>query len=195
VLLSGWRFSEPFYDPFCGSGTIAIEAAMIAKNIAPGLSRRFAFETLPFRDTATLDRLKEELRGEGIPIEAAFDLRVRHGRPSDRKSPIECRDGRALGRYRLRSEGISLLRSRKAVHATLVTNPPYGERLESGDDEGIRRVHQTLFDVFKNNPDLTGGVITSNAEFALRGKALGMKDRKIPNGPIPCRFCFRTAAR
>jgi len=45
-LLSGWKFKEPFYDVFCGSGTIAIEALMIAKNIAPGLKRKFAFEKL-----------------------------------------------------------------------------------------------------------------------------------------------------
>jgi putative N6-adenine-specific DNA methylase len=44
VLLSGWRFQEAFYDPFCGSGTLPIEALMIAKNIAPGLQRNFAFE-------------------------------------------------------------------------------------------------------------------------------------------------------
>jgi len=51
VILSNWRFHEPFYDLFCGSGTIAIEAAMIAKNQAPGLTRNFAFEDwkwLPF---------------------------------------------------------------------------------------------------------------------------------------------------
>jgi len=44
ILLSAWKFHEPFYDIFCGSGTFPIEAAMIAKNIAPGLHRRFAFQ-------------------------------------------------------------------------------------------------------------------------------------------------------
>lgn len=167
---------------------------MIAKNIAPGLSRRFAFETLPFRDTATLDRLKEELRAK------EFRSKPHSIFASDM-------DAQAIEKARSNAETAGLsdgivfevkefpFEIPKGVHATLVTNPPYGERLESGDDEGIRRIHQTLFDIFKNNPDLTGGVITSNAEFALRGKALGMKDRKIPNGPIPCRFCFRTAAR
>lgn len=48
VELSGWRFRSPFLDPFCGSGTIAIEAAMIARNIAPGLRRHFAFEHFPW---------------------------------------------------------------------------------------------------------------------------------------------------
>lgn len=45
VILSNWRFKEPLYDIFCGSGTIAIEAAMIARNIAPGLKRHFDFES------------------------------------------------------------------------------------------------------------------------------------------------------
>jgi len=44
VMLSGWRYREPFLDPFCGSGTIAIEAALIARNIPPGIARSFAFE-------------------------------------------------------------------------------------------------------------------------------------------------------
>jgi putative N6-adenine-specific DNA methylase len=44
VLLASWNFRENFYDPFCGSGTITIEAAMIARNIAPGINRKFAFE-------------------------------------------------------------------------------------------------------------------------------------------------------
>jgi putative N6-adenine-specific DNA methylase len=47
VLLSGWKFKAPLIDPCCGSGTILIEAAMIAKNIAPGLQRTFAFQSFP----------------------------------------------------------------------------------------------------------------------------------------------------
>jgi len=61
LLLSGRKFSEPLYDFFCGSGTIAIEAAMIAKNIAPGSFRHFAFESRNRYDKSILSDLKKNL--------------------------------------------------------------------------------------------------------------------------------------
>jgi putative N6-adenine-specific DNA methylase len=56
ILLSGWKYSEPLYDMFCGSGTIAIEAALLAKNIAPGLLRTFAFEQFAWYDQSLLEK-------------------------------------------------------------------------------------------------------------------------------------------
>lgn len=55
VYLSGWRYRDPFLDPFCGSGTIAIEAAMIARNIPPGIRRNFAFEGFDWYDRAHIE--------------------------------------------------------------------------------------------------------------------------------------------
>ena len=67
VLLSNWKFSEPFYDPFCGSGTIAIEAAMIARNIAPGnLGRKFAISRFPWFPREILSNAKHEASGKVI---------------------------------------------------------------------------------------------------------------------------------
>ena len=65
-MLSGWRYREPFLDPFCGSGTIAIEAAMIAKNIAPGLKRNFAGELFPWYDAKYFKQAKEQARAKII---------------------------------------------------------------------------------------------------------------------------------
>lgn len=62
VLLGNWKFKEKFYDPFCGAGTIPIEAAMIAKNIAPGLKRRFAFEGLGLVEQRTFRHEKAAAR-------------------------------------------------------------------------------------------------------------------------------------
>lgn len=64
VMLSGWRFKEPFLDPFCGSGTIAIEAAMIARNIAPGLSRSFSGENFPWYDAKYFREAKERAKAK-----------------------------------------------------------------------------------------------------------------------------------
>lgn len=64
VTLSGWRYREPFLDPFCGSGTIAIEAAMIARNIAPGVARSFSGEFFPWYDKNHFVRAKEQARSQ-----------------------------------------------------------------------------------------------------------------------------------
>lgn len=62
LAFSGWRYKEPFLDPFCGSGTIAIEAAMMARGIAPGLHRHFRFEDLPFYDRTLHTTVRKELK-------------------------------------------------------------------------------------------------------------------------------------
>jgi putative N6-adenine-specific DNA methylase len=63
LLLAGWKRKFPLYDPFCGSGTIAIEAALYAWNIAPGLSRRFQFERLNPHDEQLAEEVRQELTG------------------------------------------------------------------------------------------------------------------------------------
>jgi len=73
VMLSGWRIREPFYDLFCGSGTIAIEALMIAKNIAPGLKRRFAFQdSWAWIPRGLLD--EEKKRAESMQFDGEYKI-------------------------------------------------------------------------------------------------------------------------
>lgn len=62
-MLSGWDTKSPLFDPFCGSGTICIEAAMLAAGIAPGLSRSFAFEEFSSFDGFVYDTLRAEGKG------------------------------------------------------------------------------------------------------------------------------------
>lgn len=67
VALSGWKFRDIFLDPFCGSGTIAIEAAMLARNIAPGIRRRFAIERFNFFNKTLLETVKQEAKERIYP--------------------------------------------------------------------------------------------------------------------------------
>jgi len=62
VQLAGWNFKKPLLDPCCGSGTICIEAAMIARNIAPGLQRYFAFEHFPVYDEAKFKTIRTKAK-------------------------------------------------------------------------------------------------------------------------------------
>lgn len=64
LLLSGRKFSEPLYDFFCGSGTIVIEAALLAKNIAPGMFRKFAFQGFARYDQTTFDKEFESAKNK-----------------------------------------------------------------------------------------------------------------------------------
>ncbi|MDQ1344175.1 MAG: putative N6-adenine-specific methylase [Patescibacteria group bacterium] len=191
VLLSNWRYSEPFRDPFCGSGTIAIEAAMIAKNIAPGILRSFAFERFPFADEIPFEEerqecLKREMRdkphdivGSDVDMEAIDSARKNAAAIGlDRSVKFEVAEFPNAGTLRT---------------GTLVTNPPYGERL--ADKRVATSAHEALFDAFRSAPTLSGGIITAFEEAAHFSGGLGMKDRKIPNGPIPCRYYFRTPNR
>lgn len=67
VALSGWRFRTPLYDPFCGSGTIAIEAALLARNLAPGMGRHFAVEYMPFFQKSLLTTVRNEAKKRSYP--------------------------------------------------------------------------------------------------------------------------------
>lgn len=191
VLLSNWRFSEPFRDPFCGSGTIAIEAAMIAKNVAPGILRSFAFERFPFASRIDLEAERAECRKNEM-----------RSKPHD-IAGSDC-DAEAVASSRSNAAAMGLEDSVKFEVAafssvtmpqtgTLVTNPPYGERLS--DKEAATEAHEVLFETFRSNPGLSGGIITALEEALPLAEGLGMKNRKIPNGSIPCRYYFRTPER
>lgn len=67
LAISGWRFREKFLDPFCGSGTFAIEAAMLARNIAPGLGRHFAVENFPFFEKEIFYAVRREAHEKIYP--------------------------------------------------------------------------------------------------------------------------------
>lgn len=191
VLLSNWRFSEPFRDPFCGSGTIAIEAAMIAKNVAPGILRSFAFERFPFADEISLEEerqacVKDERREKSHDIVAS---------DSDADMvAMAIENARALGLSdSVAFEIAEFSIERLPKKGTLVTNPPYGERIS--DSESAKRAHEDLFSAFRALPELSGGIITGLENVEPMAEGLTMKNRKIPNGPIPCRYYFRTSHR
>jgi putative N6-adenine-specific DNA methylase len=136
VRLSGWDRQHPFLDPMCGSGTIAIEAAAWARRIAPGLARpRFGFERWAGHDEtarAGIEGLRQEAREACLAATQVPAIRASDEDPG------------ALERTRenARDAGVDLVVERRDVRSvapltppgTVVTNPPYGERL-AGDQE------------------------------------------------------------
>lgn len=189
-----WRRKTPLHDPFCGSGTIAIEATLYAHNIAPGLGRRFAYENLViYNQQRALEIKKEEA--------------------SKIRTDVECRitgsdiDPAAVERSRLNAEHACVMAGRalqligsdmrierpdfiqsdyKDIHAPydtglLLCNPPYGERLlDQADAEDLYSEMKSLFVDFEN---WQMGVITSQKKFqeCICKKASAIKTLKAGN--------------
>ncbi len=183
----------PLYDPCCGSGTIAIEAAQIAANIAPGSLRSFGFEKLsPFMREEWLAIKKEAAqavltkeKGEKNTIFGSdvahrmVDFAQRNAERAGVSDFIEVRGGDALQRKPPCEEA-----------GTILLNPPYGERIETGgfsaDEDDF---FQQLATHWKNYFDgWTAWVLSP--DLRLPGRMHLAESRKIPlwNGPIECRL-------
>lgn len=147
LLAADWRGDEPLLDPFCGSGTIPIEAALLARRIPPGLRRNFAFMRWPRHDAGTWGALIAEARA---------------GMLSRAPAPIlgSDRDAGAIEAARANAEradvGADLTLLRRAVSAIeppgqpglIATNPPYGVRLRGAGD--ARNVYAQLGKVLRH---------------------------------------------
>lgn len=182
VMLSQWRFKNPLYDIFCGSGTIAIEAAMIARNIAPGLKREFAFETWNWIPKNLLQEEKDSAKSKEFSGEYKIYC-------SDiRKDVIELAKRNA--HFAGVGDTIKFIAQdyqsylRREISGTLVSNPPYGLRLEWVDTE---QIHRDIAELFSKNLELWGGIITAHSDFESYSD-IKYKRRKLYNGGEMCYF-------
>lgn len=188
IELSGWNPETPFIDPMCGSGTLVLEAALKARNVAPGLFRdRFGFFGWPDFDeklwqelvedamSKKLDRAPQPIVGsdrDRYAIATALDNAKRAG--LTRTVHFERRELNAL-------EPVG------EKPGTLIVNPPYGERL--GEVEELKGLYEQLGDLFKQRmKGYTAFIFTGNLELS---KSVGLRaSRRIElfNGPIECRL-------
>lgn len=181
VMLSRWQPHRPFADPLCGSGTIAIEAALIAKNMAPGQQRAFAAELWPTMPEVTWRQAREE----------AADA-IRRVLPVDIEASDVDPEVLSLAGFHLRKAGVAdcvriaerdVRKFRpSADYGCIVTNPPYGERMGSTDE--VDALVGAMGQAFLALPTWSAFVITSHPAFErLYGKRADKK-RKLYNGRI-----------
>ena len=183
VTLSRYRGRDPFCDPFCGSGTIPIEAALIAKNRAPGLDRRFdaqRWEFLPgqvWMDAAD-EAQDKEFHGQYDIWGGDIDPRaVDIARDNARKAGVDdC----------IRFEVADAAKFRRdSQYGQLVTNPPYGERLLERQE--AEELYRMLGKVWKTLPEgWRTLVLSSHTEFERAFGRPADKKRKLYNGMIKC---------
>ena len=171
-----WRRKTPLHDPFCGSGTIAIEATLYAFNVAPGFGRRFALENLPIYDERLAKKIREKEAGQ---IRTDVEVRIT-GSDIDSTAVARAKQNAeyacVMAGRALKSIGLSSHIQRpdfiqsdfKDLTAPyesglILCNPPYGERLE--DAEGARQLYKDMNSLWTDFPGWDLGVITSNEEF------------------------------
>ena len=171
-------------DPFCGSGTLVIEAAQKALNIAPGLRRRFAAEQFGFVPQAAWQEERQKAIAAARP-DAAFEG---FGFDIDPAAVELARANAKLAGVgdRCRFEVADVRAFRPAPAATVLTNPPYGERL--GDAAEAATLAAALGKVWRFSPGTGLYAITADADFEQHFGQKAVRRRKIYNGMIPCQL-------
>ncbi len=182
VMMSFWKYEYPLCDPFCGSGTIPIEAAMIKKNIAPGTNRRFAannFEQIPSKLWDSAMQESKDLVKD-VPLEIyAYDI--------DQKTTELARENcikAGVGDYISVSEGNATKIEFDKSYGTIICNPPYGERL--GEKKECEELYRQIGKTFSKLDEWNYYILTSNEDFETLFGRKSDKKRKIYNGMIKC---------
>lgn len=169
-------------DPFCGSGTMVIEAAQKAMNIAPGLRRRFCAEHYGFIPQKVWAEQREKALSE-VRMDAAFEGRGWDIDPAAVELATQNAKLAGVGE-RCHFEVADVADFVPDVAATVLTNPPYGERL--GDLETAAKLAGVLGSRWEQNPGQGLYVITADADFERHFGKKAARRRKLYNGMIPC---------
>lgn len=184
ILLSRWRSDKPLFDPFCGSGTIPIEAALIGANIAPGLDREFVSQGWPqipkkmwwdARNEAhsLIKKEKLEIRGSDIDKES-----VKLSKENAYKANVDeyitfenvaVKDIKPFGDY-----------------GCIICNPPYGERM--GEKHEVEQIYKQMGKAFKQFDTWSQYILTPHEDFQNHFGKIADKNRKLYNGMIKCYY-------
>lgn len=185
ILLSRWTPDQPFVDPFCGSGTLPIEAAMIGQNIAPGFNRSFVSESWPIIDPTCWTRARDEVESK-----ANYDQPLMIMGSDIDHNMIE------LSEHNAQEAGFSGLITFKQMqvadfttqskYGCMIGNPPYGERM--GSEQQIREICRSLGRLYKTNKTWSFYFISSYAQFESDFGRPASKKRKLYNGRIRTDF-------
>ncbi|MBR5479571.1 MAG: class I SAM-dependent RNA methyltransferase [Clostridia bacterium] len=184
VDIARYRGREVVYDPFCGSGTILIEAAMIAQNRAPGLYRRFAAESWESSDSNMWASLRSEAKNKIFKR----DFRLIGSDIDENALKIAMGNAAKAGvaEY-VRFKNCDVLKWQpESESGIVITNPPYGERLL--DVQKAEALYRTLGQVMRRNPNFPTYIISSHQELPRLYGRNPTKRRKLYNGMIKCEY-------
>jgi len=184
VLISKWDSTRVLADPLCGSGTIPIEAALIAKNMAPGLNREFVSETWPNIDKDIWDQVREGARKTVNDNEVEILASDIDGRLL--KVAIDNAEKAGVKEFiKFQKIPMQSFTSRQK-YGVIITNPPYGERL--GEIEAVRKLYKDLGEMYSSLNEWSCYAITSNGDFQKDFGQKADKNRKLYNGRLLCYY-------
>lgn len=183
VILSNWKYSENFYDIFCGSWTIAIEAVMFARNIPPGLYRYFSFENWNLLPEGYFDTIRKEAKEKIFPkkynvIASDIDEEVLE------KAKINAKNAKVDDSITFIKKDFKEYKKEK-LSGTLISNPPYWLRLK---DDDLKWLYKDINMILDKNKELSGWIITAYTDFDNLINLSKYKKRKLYNGNELCYF-------
>lgn len=181
LMLSNWYPDKPLVDPTCGSGTFCIEAAMIARNIAPGLKRHFAYEEWNWVDKNLVQQARQEAQDT---INQEIELDIAGSDIDARMVEIAKKNALAAGVEKditFKQMRMQDLRTEK-TNGVIISNPPYGERLL--DDDAIANLYYEMGQTFAPLKTWSKFILTSDEQFESRYGQLADKKRKLYNGTL-----------
>lgn len=185
ILLSFWRPERPLLDPFCGSGTIPIEAALIGQNRAPGLHRKFDAERWP----TIPQRCWQEARRDALAaVRTDTELQI-IGTDQDeqvlRMARFHADKAEVADSIHFQRKSFADVSS-KRKYGCLICNPPYGERI--GEDQEVESLYQSMPIVFQGLETWSFYVLTSHPDFENIIQRQADRRRKLYNGRIQCTY-------
>lgn len=182
VMMSYWKFEYPLCDPFCGSGTIPIEAAMFKRNIAPGLMRYFAAEQFEQFGERQWSLIREDAESQrrATPLNIfAYDIDPDAVNIARENVRIAGLDDVIFPRI-----GDATKFSSDEPYGSIICNPPYGERLSDADS--CAELYAQIGKSFAALPDWSYYILASDEHFEKHFGKKADKRRKIYNGMIKC---------
>ncbi|HFI0082460.1 class I SAM-dependent RNA methyltransferase [Streptococcus suis] len=181
LQLSNWYPDKPLIDPTCGSGTFCIEAAMLAKNMAPGLKRSFAFEEWPWVDEELVAQARKNAQA-AVKSDLVLDI---SGSDIDarmvemaKKNAFAAEVDQDIVFKQMRLQDLHT----DKINGVIISNPPYGERLL--DDEAIIKLYQEMGQTFEPLKTWSKFILTSDEQFEQRFGKQADKKRKLYNGTL-----------
>ncbi len=185
VMLSFWNRERPLIDPFCGSGTIPIEAALLGQNIAPGSMREYSFQQWPV--IATSDW--EEAKTESLDlIKPGLEERILGGDIDSRALWVARNNAERAGVEELihfQQQSFEDLSS-KRKYGCVIMNPPYGARL--GEQQELEPLYAEIPRVLRGLPTWSHFILTAYPRFEALVQKKANRRRKLYNGRIECTY-------
>jgi putative N6-adenine-specific DNA methylase len=187
LAASGWPGDAPLLDPMCGAGTIAIEGAMLARRMAPGARREFAFMHWPNFDAALWKRMLEKAQDRVLPRATAPIMASDRDAGAIEAARANAERAGVAADIEFTHTALSGIAPPAASRGWLVTNPPYGVRV--GDTKALRDLYAQLGNVARRScPDWTIAMLSASAELERQVKVPFTVAIKTRNGGVPVRI-------